>query len=269
LSDNTLAVADFNGDGKLDIATAGFIGPQDSGITWGNGDGTLQPVVSATLGTLPNEVINVNVSGAAMTTDFNGDGKPDLLVGSTLLLSQEAAATAPPDFSVAESSASGTVTAGQSAQTTLTLTPSNGFDQSVSLACGGLPVGATCNFSPASATVNGSAATSTLTIATAARTAMNSSGRPVSPLLPGGVLLAGICMPFALRRRRTVACAQHYGMLVLLIGALALHGCGGGSGSSGASGGGAPGTPAGSYTVTITATAGSTTHTATYVLTVN
>jgi len=271
---NTLAVADFNGDGKLDIATAGFIGPQDSGITLGNGDGTLQPVVSANLGTLPNEAINVNVSGAALTTDVNGDGKPDLLIGSTLLLSQ-AAAAATPDFSVAESSASGTVTAGQSAQTTLTLTPSNGFDQSVSLACSGLPTGATCNFSPTSVTVNGSAATSTLTIATAARMAMNSSGRPVDPLLPGGVLLAGIGVPFAFRRRRRAACAQHYGMLVLLIGALALQACGGGSGSSspsaagGGPGGGPIGTPAGSYTVTITATAGSTTHTATYVLTVN
>ena len=35
-------MADFNGDGKLDVATAAYGGPMESGIALGNGDGTLQ-----------------------------------------------------------------------------------------------------------------------------------------------------------------------------------------------------------------------------------
>jgi hypothetical protein len=60
----------------------------------------------------------------------------------------------------------GTASPGQSATTTLTLTPQNGFSGDVTLTCSGLPSGAICDFSPATVTVNGAAATSTLTIIT-------------------------------------------------------------------------------------------------------
>jgi len=65
----------------------------------------------------------------------------------------------------------GTASPGQSATTTLTLMPQNGFSGDVTLTCSGLPSGATCDFSPATVTVNGAAATSTLTISTTAATA--------------------------------------------------------------------------------------------------
>jgi hypothetical protein len=61
---------------------------------------------------------------------------------------------------------------------------------------------------------------------------------------------------------------------IVLVGTLMLNGCGGGGssgsggGGGGGSGGGASGTPAGSYPVTITGTAGTTTHTVAYALTV-
>jgi Bacterial Ig-like domain (group 3)/FG-GAP-like repeat len=71
-----LAVADFNGDGKPDVASgvARF-------LLLGNGDGTLQTPVY--LGT----------SGSAVTTGFfNNDGTPDLAVGgATILLNRTAA----------------------------------------------------------------------------------------------------------------------------------------------------------------------------------
>jgi hypothetical protein len=72
-----IAIADFNGDGKLDIAasdagspTAG-IGKLDFFV--GNGDGTFASATSVNLiATFP---------GSLASGDFNGDGKQDVLVG--------------------------------------------------------------------------------------------------------------------------------------------------------------------------------------------
>jgi hypothetical protein len=272
-----IAVADFNGDGKLDVAIADPYTPSNSGISLGNGDGTLQSG-GGTAETLPNLVINVQVGGAMLALDLNGDGNPDLISGTVELLSQASAVSAVPDLSVVASSTSGTVSPGKSAQTTLTLTPSGGFDQSVSLSCSGLPTAAACSFSPATVTVNGAAATATLTMTTTAATAMNSTGRPFDPLLPSGFVLAGIFAPILLRRRQSVAESQRYLWVVMVfVGAVMIQGCSGshssGAASSGggssSSGGSSTGTPAGTYTVTIKATAGSTVQTVSYALTVN
>ena len=56
----------------------------------------------------------------------------------------------PPDFSVAINPSSITVTAGQNATATVTLTPLNAFHSTVSFSCSGLPIGATCTFTPSS-----------------------------------------------------------------------------------------------------------------------
>jgi hypothetical protein len=68
----SLAVADFNHDGNLDIVTADGDQPGTVSVYLGNGDGTFKmpPVVSRT--TEPNAFVAVG--------DFNGDGKPDVVV---------------------------------------------------------------------------------------------------------------------------------------------------------------------------------------------
>jgi hypothetical protein len=64
----SLAVADFNGDGKLDVASAGL-------LLLGNGDGSFQ---------VP---IDLGTSGGGITVgDFNLDGRPDLAMGGMAVL---------------------------------------------------------------------------------------------------------------------------------------------------------------------------------------
>ena len=261
-----LAVADFDGDGKNDVAITNPFSTYASGISYGNGDGTLQSTGDSST-TYTNVNFVLNVGGATTALDLNRDGKPDLIAGSVELLSQAAATGGggSGDFALSTSAAGGTVAAGASASVTVTLTPSNGFNQSVSLTCSGLPEGATCSFSPGSVSVGSGAATSTLTISTGARTVMNSGG-PANPVLPAGTLLAALVVPLCMRRRGARKLRVSGRRVVIALLALStLGGCGGGSGSAV----GGTGTPAGTSTVTITATAGTIVHTTTYTLTVN
>ena len=66
--------ADFNGDGKLDLAVLNA-GSNDISILLGNGDGTFQAARNFNLG---NSAPSVPVS--ISSGDFNGDGKPDVAV---------------------------------------------------------------------------------------------------------------------------------------------------------------------------------------------
>ena len=75
----TIVAADFNGDGKLDLATLDNI--NETGIVnkvWvllGRGDGTFQPAVSTATPT---------ISGNLAYVDLNHDGKPDLVIADQI-----------------------------------------------------------------------------------------------------------------------------------------------------------------------------------------
>ena len=69
----SIALGDFNGDGKLDAAIADRLAG-DVFILLGNGDGTFQPPSLLVVGGGPASVV---------TADFNGDGKLDLAVAGS------------------------------------------------------------------------------------------------------------------------------------------------------------------------------------------
>ncbi|HLF46880.1 MAG TPA: VCBS repeat-containing protein, partial [Chitinophagaceae bacterium] len=63
--------ADFNGDGKIDLATANGGGGDDISVLLGNGDGSFAPPFNYSTGDAPQTLA---------AADFNGDGKKDLAV---------------------------------------------------------------------------------------------------------------------------------------------------------------------------------------------
>jgi hypothetical protein len=76
-----------------------------------------------------------------------------------------------PDFSISASPTSLTVTRGSKGTSTLTLTPENGFNQTIALTCTGAPKNSSCAISPSSVTLDGTnAQTATLTITTTINT---------------------------------------------------------------------------------------------------
>lgn len=72
----SIAVGDFNLDGKLDLAVAN-VSSQNISILLGNGDGTFQSAVSYSTS---------DDAFAIAVADLNGDGKPDLIVESASLI---------------------------------------------------------------------------------------------------------------------------------------------------------------------------------------
>jgi hypothetical protein len=166
--------------------------------------------------------------------------------------------------------ASATVVAGQFATYTVTVTPTGPIPSAVTLSCSsGLPTGAACSFTtPTIPNLNnGSAVSDTLNISTTMRTTTTAG------LNPGRVPLYAIWLPISgltllglgiggkvSRKGRLLGGILLVGLFTL---ALLQPGCGGGGQSTTT----VVGTPAGTYTITISATSGAT-RTSSVILTV-
>jgi hypothetical protein len=228
------------------------------------GTGTLNATGVATFATA-----GLAVGSHSVTASYAGDTSNTASVSSAVTVVVTAG---PPDFSLSLTPASGGAAGGTDETLTVTVTPTNGFNAATALACSGLPNFSTCFFNPASVTPNGTAAvTSTLTISTNVKAAAIvlhlASGGAQHPAIPterpiaiAGVLASLLLLPLAgwknRKLRRLLAVS-----VVVLVAALAtvgMTGCGGGSTK----------TPAGTYSVTVTGTSGSLSHSTTYSITV-
>jgi hypothetical protein len=164
-----------------------------------------------------------------------------------------------PDFSVAISPATATITAGQSVAAALTITPVGGYTGTVSFSCGTLPSSATCTFAPSSVTAgNGTAASTKLTITT---TPPSAATQRAAVRKLATVAWASVAFLFLLpgRGSKRYRRRMYFVPIVLLTCSLiSLSGCGGSKASSGGSdtsgAASSPGTPAGTQTITVTAT---------------
>ncbi len=232
---------------------------------------------STSLGTatLTNGVATLQTSFAvagsyATTATYQGDQNNAASTSTAVTIM-----IAAPDFTVTATPPSGTITPGQTATFTFTVTPMGGYTGTVKFSCGALPAQAACSFSPASATPSGgSPASSTLTVTTAAAMAALNPDRHSGPSLPpwipaGGLALAGVMgfawAPKTIGRWNRQLCLLSWGLLLASI-SLSVLGCGGGSSSPSTP----ATTPAGSYTISVNATdsAGGAQHAVSIALTV-
>jgi subtilisin family serine protease len=197
-----------------------------------------------------------------------GNGRLDLLMALTAL----PLGSSSPDYNVAAAPSGTTITAGQTANFSVSAAPTGGFNQAIIWTCTGAPTASTCTVSPASSPMDGSAvASATVMVTTIARpTAMPTGNLPFTPpLIPWQTVpFALMCFLVAVvlhRFRRTGCVARLLGASAVLALATFCISCSTGTGS------GPPptqGTPVGTYTITVTGTSGSLSHSASFQLVV-
>src|SRR5271165_633843 len=226
----SIKAADIDGDGNLDLVYANN-GYGTVGILFGQGNGSFYSPVEYPVGSDP--------WGLAVA-DVNNDGSPDVVTaneddgGTTVLLNANGSGTMG-NYTITAAPATASVTAGSSATFTLTITPSNHYNGTITFSCGtSLPSLATCTFNPPSVTLSGDApVTVQLTISTAAVSASLQHPRHTSLILLasfGGMGLFGLVLAgnFKKRSRRT---GVLLGMFLLIM-MFSLVACGGSSSNS-------------------------------------
>jgi hypothetical protein len=246
-------MVDLDGDGHLDLVytneTYGSVG-----VMYGLGNGQFFD---------PVEYPTARESYGLALADVNGDGAVDVVTagfntsGVTTLLNNSGSKLLP-DYAVSANPPSATVTAGSSATYTITVSPNNFYNGTISFACGTLPSKTACAFGPVTLTPNGNGQmTTTLTVTTTAASfamvapAQIREGTPMLWAGLGGLGVFGLMLAGDWKKKRI----RWMGVLlgILLLGMMFLVGCGGSSYTPPPPVP-VPGTPTGTYPIQVTAT---------------
>jgi hypothetical protein len=246
---------------NVTVTPASGSGTPTGTVTFMDGTTTLA-MMSLSGGAVSYSTSSLAVGAHSITAVYGGDTNYSGSTSSAVTVTVQALV---PSFTLGASPTSGSVAAGSSAQTTISVTPVNGFNLQVSFACSGLSNGVTCSFNPQTVTPNGTATANTmLTIGTTSQSAQlaRPASGPLHRSARGAATLAFLAAGalWFFRRRKGPRWTLWIVTATISISAV-LAGCGSGSKSAGQ-------LQSANYTITITATAGSQSQTATYALTV-
>lgn len=252
VSETDLQVSPTSGTTGASITlTATVTGLNPTGTVSFTANGTSLGTAQVSGGTATLQTSFADAGNYTVTATYAGDPNNSPSTSNSVAIT-----IAVPDFKINAQPSSATISPGQSATFTFTVTPSAGYNGTVKFSCGSLPNEASCSFSPASVTPkNGAAASTKLAIATTAPTsAAKSDPRgPFAPWVPTGALaLAGILgLAFTPRKTRRWNRSFRALSVLLMLAAVVLPFIGCGSGAN--HGPTNSGTPPGSYAISVTA----------------
>ena len=206
---------------------------------------------SSTMGTA-----TLDANGNAVLVAKSLPGGPHSIVakypGDAVLTASDSSASPVPvtiaDYAVQVFPSILTIQDGSTGTASFNLVPLGGFAQSVQFSCGALPANVSCTFSKSSVTLDGTnPSVVTLSISTLGPVAKLNDGHVGWPASTA-VVLAGLLLPFGLRKRVKLS---HFALCIAVL-MLCGAGCGGGTtyNSNVAA--------AGSFTVNVAATSGAT-----------
>lgn len=142
-----------------------------------SGTALYSPVTLNATGVAVFTTSNLSAATHSITAVYSGD--TNFLPVTSTAVSQVIVTMPGSDFALTSDVTTQSVASGSPVTFSITVTPSGGYNGTISFTCGGLPANATCTFSPTSLvpTVDGTALTTSLTVSTnnGATTAFNKS----------------------------------------------------------------------------------------------
>jgi hypothetical protein len=244
------------GTSSMGLGPSGTVQFQNNGIAIA-GPVTCTPVNASTAGyaSCTATLTPTITPPASITATYSGDGN---YTGSTSVAFSITISTGAPDFSFPTATTIIIASPGQSGSETVSASAVNGFSGTVNVTCT-IPSNmsySTCSLSPTSFSVPGGSTILTVNT-TAPSLALRLFNRPRWFIPSAGALFACIFLLLIPGKKRRVKLA--FGLLVFALLAAAFVACGGSSSSSSSTSSG--GTPTGNYTVVVTGTSGTLSHT--------